>query len=116
MSIARYLPKDRNGRLFKLIEEMGELNAALGKAGRWGMTSVNPELPSDQQETNAAWILREMDDVEAALKECRADVEAEMKPDENGMTPDERRRDDAIVARISDPNGPPIVGEPYKAP
>jgi hypothetical protein len=78
MTTPKYLPKDRNGRLFKLIEEMGELNAALGKAGRHGMMSVNPELPIDLRETNAAWILREMDDVIAALTACRPDVEAEI--------------------------------------
>lgn len=78
MTTPKYLPKDRNGRLFKLIEEMGELNAALGKAGRHGMMSVNPELPVEQQETNAAWILREMDDVTAALKAYRRDIQDEI--------------------------------------
>ncbi len=33
--------------------------------------------------------------------------------DEHGMTPDERARHDAIVARISDPNGPIIMAKPY---
>jgi len=74
----QYVPKDRNQRLFKLVEELGELQAALGKAGRWGMLSVNPELPVEQQETNAAWILREMDDVQDAIKACREDVRAEL--------------------------------------
>jgi hypothetical protein len=73
------MPRDRNSRLFKLIEEMGELNAALGKAGRHGMLSVNPDLPVEQQETNAAWILREMDDVIAAVAACRPDVEDEIE-------------------------------------
>lgn len=82
MTTPKYLPKDRNGRLFKLIEEMGELNAALGKAGRHGMLSVNPELPAEQQETNAAWILREMDDLIMAVADCRPDVEAEIAEDE----------------------------------
>lgn len=74
MAVSKYLPKDRNGRLFRLIEEMGELNAALGKAGRWGMSSVNPELPEDQQETNAEWIMREIEDVEQALAAVKVDV------------------------------------------
>lgn len=30
-------------------------------------------------------------------------------PDANGMTPDERKRHAETMARISDPNGPPIV-------
>lgn len=78
MMKSQYIPRNRNQRLFKLIEEMGELHAALGKAGRWGVLSVNPELPVDQQETNGAWILREMADVEAAIAACRLDVEDEI--------------------------------------
>lgn len=46
------------------------------------MLSVNPDLPVDQQETNAAWILREMDDVAAALAASRSDVEAELAENE----------------------------------
>jgi hypothetical protein len=74
MSTEKYLPKDKNGRLFKLIEEIGELNAALGKAGRWGMESFNPELPPDQRVENWQWILDEMQDVRDALDACEKDV------------------------------------------
>jgi hypothetical protein len=58
----------------KAIEEMGELNAALGKSLRWGWDSVNPELPKDQQETNAAWALRELDDAVDALLRLSAEL------------------------------------------
>ena len=51
----------------KMIEECGELLAALGKSLRWGWASVNPELPPDEQESNATWVLREMKDVRDAL-------------------------------------------------
>lgn len=48
-------------------EEAGEFLAALGKSLRWGLTSVNPLLSSEQQETNEAWLRREMSDLRAAL-------------------------------------------------
>jgi len=51
----------------KAVEELGELQAALGKSLRWGWNSVNPELPEAKQETNAQWVFREMADVRGAL-------------------------------------------------
>lgn len=48
-------------------EEAGEMLAALGKTMRWGRDSVNPELPADQQETNEAWLRREIADLRGAL-------------------------------------------------
>jgi hypothetical protein len=51
----------------KTIEELGELSAALGKTLRWGWESYNPELPTSERETNAAWVRREMQDVREAL-------------------------------------------------
>lgn len=51
----------------KTVEELGELNAALGKTLRWGWTSVNPELPPAERETNLVWVRREIDDVRGAL-------------------------------------------------
>lgn len=58
----------------KSIEELGELQAALGKTLRWGWDSVNPELPPAEQETNEAWVKREITDVRLAL----ANLEKEM--------------------------------------
>lgn len=71
-----YMPLDHNSRLFYLIEELGELQSALGKAGRWGMESSNPELPPEERETNAEWIKREIADVRAALDLCEPDIDA----------------------------------------
>ncbi len=51
----------------KAVEELGELQAALGKTLRWGWDSHNPELPPKQRESNYAWVLREMEDVRGAL-------------------------------------------------
>lgn len=51
----------------KAIEELGELQAALGKSLRWGWISANPELPVGQRVTNVAWVRDEMRDVRDAL-------------------------------------------------
>lgn len=59
----------------KAIEELGELQAALGKSLRWGWESYNPELPVDQRESNADWVRREIADVRAAID----NLEREMK-------------------------------------
>jgi hypothetical protein len=60
----------------KAIEELGELQAALGKSLRWGWLSVNPELPREQQETNARWIYREIADVREALDNLELEMRA----------------------------------------
>lgn len=74
MSNKRYLPTDEPGRFSHLIEELGELQAALGKTGRWGLDSVNPELPKNEQEMNVDWIKREMADVRAAMDAYEYDL------------------------------------------
>jgi hypothetical protein len=51
----------------RAAEEAGEFLAALGKTMRWGRYSVNPELPRSEQETNEAWLRREMADLRDAL-------------------------------------------------
>ena len=63
----RYRPKTDVQKLGKLVEECGEALAAAGKTMRWGLDSTNPELPPEQQETNAAWLARELCDLEEAI-------------------------------------------------
>lgn len=60
--------------LGKMVEECGELQAALGKTLRWGWLSVNPELPKEEQETNANWVLREMEDVKNAIENLKDEI------------------------------------------
>lgn len=67
MTSPKYMRPGIEFAVGKAIEEAGELLAALGKTLRWGWASVNPELPSSQQETNADWVRREMADVRGAL-------------------------------------------------
>lgn len=54
----QYEPKTFEQTLGYLIEEAGEVLPAAGKTLRWGHESVNPELPPEEQETNAAWLKR----------------------------------------------------------
>src|SRR5712691_4810636 len=67
MTDPRYMRPGLNFARAKTIEELGELQAALGKSLRWGWDSHNPELPPDQRESNEAWVKREMADVRDAL-------------------------------------------------
>ncbi len=71
-----YVPKTLEQKLGYLIEECGEVLAAAGKTTRWGRESVNPELPKEEQETNADWLLREMRDLERAIKFVREELES----------------------------------------
>jgi len=63
----RYEPKTDAQKLGYLIEESGEVLAAAGKSVRWGLDSYNPELPVNERESNADWLLREIADLERAI-------------------------------------------------
>jgi hypothetical protein len=63
-----YMPLTREQKIGYLVEECGEVMAAVGKTLRWGLDSVNPELPQEEQETNADWILRELKDLKEAIR------------------------------------------------
>jgi NTP pyrophosphatase (non-canonical NTP hydrolase) len=67
----KYLRDDPLSRLAHVVEECGELLSAIAKAQRFGLDSVNPELPGAEQETNRHWINREADDVLAAITRIR---------------------------------------------
>jgi hypothetical protein len=64
-----FLPKtgDFNGQAAHLGEELAETAAAIFKTLRFGPESVNPLLPKEQQETNLAWVLRELADARGAM-------------------------------------------------
>lgn len=67
MADPKYLRSTLSFCIAHLVEECGEVLAAAGKTQRWGLTSVNPELPPEQQETNVAWLMREVVDLEGAI-------------------------------------------------
>ena len=69
----QYMPKPLEQKLGYLVEECGEVLAAVGKTQRWGLDSCNPE-PGASRETNREWILRELDDLENAIKIVRAEI------------------------------------------
>jgi NTP pyrophosphatase (non-canonical NTP hydrolase) len=67
----RYEPKNVDAALGCLVEECGEVLAAVGKAQRWGLASCNPELSIDEQETNRDWIHRELRDLLVAIERAQ---------------------------------------------
>lgn len=62
----RYQPKTIGDKLGYLVEESGEVNAAVGKTLRWGLDSSNPEIVGG--ETNRDWLLRELQDLKKAIR------------------------------------------------
>jgi len=64
----KYRPKTVDQKLGYLVEECGEVLAAVGKTLRWGLDSYNPELPKKKRETNRDWILRELQDLKLAIE------------------------------------------------
>ncbi len=73
-----YEPKTLAQKIAYLTEEAGEVLAAIGKSGRWGLDASNPDLPLARREMNGDWLLREMRDLEGALARLRPALIAEM--------------------------------------
>lgn len=76
MTDQKYMRPGLDFAVGKMIEECGELQAAIGKTLRWGWNSVNPELPEHEQESNYLWVVREMQDVRAALDNLEREMNA----------------------------------------
>ena len=68
---SEYLPKDDFGKLAHLVEECGEVTAAVGKTLRFGLSSVNPEIPVKDRVTNREWLLSEIEDLILAARSVR---------------------------------------------
>ncbi len=77
MTNPRYMRPGLPFAVGKAVEELGELQAALGKSLRWGWLSTNPDLPVEQQEPNVSWVRREMKDVRDALDNLERELAAE---------------------------------------
>ena len=67
MTDERYMRPGLDFAVGKLVEELGELQAALGKTLRFGWDSYSPEVPPSEREFNVDWVRREMADVRHAL-------------------------------------------------
>ena len=80
MSVSKYRPKTTVGKLAWVVEECGEVCAAIGKTERrtggtlQRLMESNPELPEGQGELNGDWILREMQDLKKALELLEEDL------------------------------------------
>jgi hypothetical protein len=82
MADPRYLRGGFDFQVAHVNEECGEVAtalggivAAIGKAGRWGWESVNPELPPEQQEANRAWLARAMKAAKPELEDLLNAIE-----------------------------------------
>jgi hypothetical protein len=78
MTREKYMRPGLDFAVGKAVEELGELQAALGKTLRWGWESYNPELPLGEQESNRDWVLREMSDVRGALDNLEREMRSQM--------------------------------------
>lgn len=71
MTQEKYLRDDFKSILGHAIEEAGEFLSAAGKTMRWGLDSVNPDLPKKEQEMNRDWLYRESKDLDFTLTRLR---------------------------------------------
>lgn len=77
-----YEPRTTEERLGYLVEECAEVLKAAGKTLRFGYSGSNPELLPKKRETNAAWLRRELVDLEGAIRRVRIDLPAEPRKHE----------------------------------
>lgn len=70
MANPEYIKKQKTPEQFMghVCEEAGEVVTAIGKIIRFGPLSYNPTLPPEEQETNRAWLLRELIDLQGAVE------------------------------------------------
>lgn len=77
MTDPRYMRPGLPFAVGKTVEELGELQSALGKTLRWGWLSENPEIPQHARETNLVWVRREIQDVRGALDNLERELTKE---------------------------------------
>ncbi len=58
---------DFETRAAHLVEEIGEVLSAYGKAKRFGWSSYDPTVPEDEWEDNYQWFMRECIDLRLAV-------------------------------------------------
>lgn len=80
MSDERYLPTTPEGRLFRLVEECGEVIQAVGKIGRFGPGGRHP----DGGPTNAETLAAEIGDLQEAMNDVVPDMLAELRRQRDG--------------------------------
>lgn len=83
----QYRSKTPEQAVAHLLEELSEAATAAAKGLRFGLLSVNPELPLADQESNFVWLRREMSDVARAYRALGKLLENE------GLEPGELEQD-----------------------
>ena len=84
-----YKPKTIEAKLGWVVEECGEVLAAIGKTQRWGLKSVDPTIfDHKKQETNRAWIMRELRDLKKAITLLESAPEMQVDAEEQGWIDD----------------------------
>ena len=78
MTDPRYMREGLPFAVGKAVEELGELQSALGKTLRWGWFSSNPELPPEKRIVNAQWVKQEIADVREALDNLEREMSKEL--------------------------------------
>jgi hypothetical protein len=96
----QYIPKTLGAKLGWLVEECGEVLAAVGKTLRHGVDSCNPELPRGSAELNGNWILRELDDLKFAADLATIAIREELGLDEPIPPPDWRKLLEDVVESL----------------
>jgi hypothetical protein len=91
MSDPRFLQRGFDKQLAHLVEECGEVLAAAGKTQRWGRDSVNPLIPTIAQETNEAWLRRELADLRQSIDRLEATMDADNLTDRRRRTLEAQR-------------------------
>ena len=86
-------------KLGYLVQEAGEVQAAVGKTLLLGLDSLNPELPPEQQRTNKKWVLSEREELQGSV------TIGDLKVGDKFRVLD----DVYSVAEVSDPDVTPLV-------
>jgi hypothetical protein len=97
-------------KLGYLVQEAGEVQAAVGKTLLLGLDSLNPELPPEQQRTNKKWALFELHDLAGAIHIVREELQGSVTIGDLKVGDKFRVLDDVYsVAEVSDPDVTPLV-------
>lgn len=81
----KFLKNDPASLLSKVVEEAGEVLAAIGKTQIFGFDSYNPYLPPHERETNEDWIMRELKDLKFHIERLENHV-LERKTEKNQLS------------------------------
>lgn len=70
-----FLPNTLQGKMAHVVEEAGEVLVMIGKINRFGMHSVDPKLPPQEQITNRCNCIKELYDLISASYKLLEELE-----------------------------------------